>query len=165
MVFNGMICFIVFNKRNYDKLLCNFRSYKEIVSKATCTNLLIWCQQTTKTTLNCNADSFGPVCQLWSLTLKCMRDSKPQRSVQQHKSRKVTRNATNRHKHINEASNQILTNNLYKISCEYTQGMFFNAKICFNAFNIRTYDEYLYNLRNYKETVQRKICINFPIWC
>ena len=94
-----------------------------------------------KTTLKCNADSFGPVCQLWFLTLECMRDSKPQRSVQQHKSRKVTRIATNRHKHINEASNQFFANNLFKISCEYTQGMLFNEKICFNAFNIRTYDE------------------------
>ena len=31
-----------------------------------------------------------------------MRDSKPQRFVQQHKSLKVTQIATNRHKHINE---------------------------------------------------------------
>ena len=32
-----------------------------------------------------------------------MRDSKPQRFVQQHKSLKVTQIATNRRKHINEA--------------------------------------------------------------
>ena len=37
-----------------------------------------------KTALKCNSDSFGPVSQLWSVTLKCMRDSKPQRCVQQH---------------------------------------------------------------------------------
>ena len=141
MLFNEKTCFIVFNKRNYDDMFCNFRNYKETVQRTTCTNLPILCQQTKKTTLKCNADSFGPVCQLWFLTLKCMRDSKPQRSVQQHKSRKVTRIATNRHKHINEASNQFFANNLFKISCEYTQGMFFNAKICFNVFNIRTYDE------------------------
>ena len=35
-----------------------------------------------------------------------MRDSKPQRCVQQHKLLKVTRNATNRDRHINEASKQ-----------------------------------------------------------
>ena len=29
--FNGKICFIVFNKRIYDELFCNFRSYKETV--------------------------------------------------------------------------------------------------------------------------------------
>ena len=49
---------------------------------------------------------FGPVCQLWSVTLNCRRDSKPQRCVQQHKWLKVTRNAVNRDKHINEASKQ-----------------------------------------------------------
>ena len=37
-----------------------------------------------------------------------MRDSKPQRCVQQEKSLKVTRNATHKNKHINEASKQIL---------------------------------------------------------
>ena len=70
-----------------------------------------------------------------------MRDIKPQRFVQLLKLLKVTRNATNVNKHINEASKQTLANNLFKISSEYTQGMVFNAKICFNAFNIRTYDE------------------------
>ena len=50
----------------------------------TCTNFPIWRQQTTKTTSKCNTDSFGPVCQLWFVTLKCMRDSKPQRCIQQH---------------------------------------------------------------------------------
>ena len=35
-----------------------------------------------------------------------MRNSKPQRCIQQHKSLKMTRNPTNRDKHINEASKQ-----------------------------------------------------------
>ena len=37
-----------------------------------------------------------------------MHDSKPQHNVQQHKSLKVTQNATNRDKHINETSNKPL---------------------------------------------------------
>ena len=37
-----------------------------------------------------------------------MRDSKQQRCVQQHKSLNVNRNATNRDKHINEASKKHL---------------------------------------------------------
>ena len=77
--------------------------------------------------------SFGPVCQLWSIKLKCMRDSK-----QQHKLLKVTRNTTNRDKHINEASKQAFANNLFKLSCKYTRDMLFKWKICFNVFNIRT---------------------------
>ena len=68
----------------------------------TCTSFQIWCQQTIKTTSMCNTDSFGPVFQLWSVTLKCMPDSKPQHDVQQHKFLKMTWNATNRDKHINE---------------------------------------------------------------
>ena len=40
--------------------------------------------------------------------LKCMRDMEPQRCVPHHKSLKVTRNATNRNKHLNEASKQTL---------------------------------------------------------
>ena len=52
-----------------------------------------------------------------------MRDSKPQRCVQQHESLKVTRNATNREKHINETLKQAFATNLFKISCKYTQGM------------------------------------------
>ena len=77
--------------------------------------------------------SFGPVCQLWSIKLKCMRDSK-----QQHKLLKVTRNTTNRDKHINEASKQAFANNLFELSWKYTQIMLFKWKICFNVFNIRT---------------------------
>ena len=77
-----------------------------------------------------------------------MRDSRPQRCVQQHKSLKVTQNATNRGKHIHEASKQSFANNLFKISRKYTQGMFSNWKICFNVFNNRTYDKLLCNLKN-----------------
>ena len=68
-----------------------------------------------------------------SIKLKCMRDSK-----QQHKLLKVTRNTTNRDKHINEASKQAFANNLFELSCKYTQDMLFKWKICFNVFNIRT---------------------------
>ena len=40
--------------------------------------------KTIKSASKCNADLFGPVRQLWFATFKCMRDSKPQRCVQQH---------------------------------------------------------------------------------
>ena len=62
-----------------------------------------------------------------------MFDCKPQRCVQQHKSLKVTQNATNRDKHKNEAFKQIFAKNLFKKSCEYTRGVPFILKICFNA--------------------------------
>ena len=103
-----------------------FRKFEKISENAqftTCTNFLFWCQQTTKTISKYNTESFGPVCQLWFVTFKRMRDSKPQRCFQQHKSLKVLGNATNRNKHINEASKQSFLNNLFKISCKYTQGM------------------------------------------
>ena len=70
-----------------------------------------------------------------------MRDSEPQSCNQQHKQLKVTQNATNRDKHINEESEQVFADNLFKISCKYTQDMLFNWKICFNVFNIQTYDD------------------------
>ena len=53
-----------------------------------------------------------------------MRDSKPQRFVQQHKSLKVTQIATNRGKHINEAWKKIFARNLSLISCKYMKIMF-----------------------------------------
>ena len=87
-----------------------------------------------KTTSNCNTNSFGPVCQLWSITFKCMRDSTPQRCVQHHKPLKVTQNAINRDKHINEALKQIFANNLVKISYKNMQGKPFNWNVCFNVF-------------------------------
>ena len=86
----------------------------------------------------CNADSFGPVCQLWSVNHKCMHDSKPQ-----HNSLKVPRSAKNRDKHINEASKQTFANNLIKKLCKHTQGMLSNWKFYFNAFNTKTFDEFL----------------------
>ena len=66
-----------------------------------------------------------------------MHDKKPQRCVQQHKSLKETRSATNGDKHINEASKQTFANNLFKILCKYYEDMLSNWNICFNAFNIR----------------------------
>ena len=83
-----------------------------------------------------------------------MRDAKVQRCVQQHKSFKVTRNATNRDKHINEASKQTFAYNIFKMSCKYMQGMLSNWKICFNLINIRVYDESLCNLGKLSETVE-----------
>ena len=83
-----------------------------------------------------------------------MRDSKPQ-----HKSLKVTRNATNRDKHINEASKQIFADNLLKVSCKYRQGMLSNCRFCFNVFNIRIYDELLCNLSNIIETVKGRTAL------
>ena len=67
-----------------------------------------------------------------------MHDSKPQ-----HNSLKMTGNAKNRDKHINEASKQTFANNLVKKSCKHTQDMLSNWKICLNVFNIKTYDEFL----------------------
>ena len=93
----------------------------------------------------------------------CMRDSKPQRCVQHHKSLKVTQNAINRDKHINEASKQTFANNLFQILFKYTQGMVFNRNICGNAFNIRNYDEFVCILSKINETVQKMAYNNFPV--
>ena len=82
-----------------------------------------------------------------------MRDSKPQRCVQKHELLKVTRNATYRDKHKKETSKQTFANNLFKISCKYTQGMLCNWKISFHVINIRTYDETLCTLSEVNETV------------
>ena len=87
-----------------------------------------------------------------------MRDSKPQRWIQQHKSLKVTRNATNGDKHINEATKQIFANNLFKISRKYTQGMLSNPKICFSALKIRSYDQSFCNLSKIDQTLQTVTC-------
>ena len=114
--------------------MCKFSKISETAQRATCTNFPVSSQQTTKTTSNCNTNSFGPVCQLWSITFKCMRDSKPLRSVQHHKPLKVTQNAINRDKHINESFKQIFANNLVKISYKNMQGKPFNWNVCFNVF-------------------------------
>ena len=60
-----------------------FEQIYESVQKMTQTNSRICCQLTTKPTWKCNTESFGSLSKLWSVTLKCMRDSKPQRYVQQ----------------------------------------------------------------------------------
>ena len=52
-----------------------------------------------KNNFKANTVSFGPVIKLWSVNFTCMRDSKPQRCLQQHNSLKMNRNATNRNKH------------------------------------------------------------------
>ena len=84
-----------------------------------------------------------------------MRDSKPQRCVQEDKSLKVTQNATYRHKHINEALKQTFTNNLLKMSFKYTQGMLSNWKICFNVIIIPNYDKNLCILSKNNETLMQ----------
>ena len=94
-----------------------------------------------------------------------MRDSKPQRCVQHHKSLKVTQNALNRDKHINEASKQTFANNLFWIICKCMQGMVFNRNICGNAFNLRNYDEFVCILSKINETVQKVTYTNVPVWC
>ena len=146
MLSNWRICFNVFNQRTYDEFLCNLSKIYLIVHTTTCSNFPKWYQQTTKATLKCNTESFWPVCKLWIVTHKCIHDSKPQGCDQQHKLLKVTWNATNRCKHKNQASKQSFANNLFKISCKYTQGMLSNWKLWFNGFNIRIYDEILCSL-------------------
>ena len=84
-----------------------------------------------------------------------MRDNKQQRCVQQHKSLKVTRNATNGDKHINEAFEKSFAITQFTISSKCAQGMLSYWKIFFNAFNIRVYDEVLKALSQINETVQR----------
>ena len=153
MLFNWKICFNVINLPTYVDFLCNLSKINETLLQTTCINFPLWCQQITKTISKCNKDSFGPVCQLWSVNYNFMRDSKPQCCFQQHKSLKVTRIPTNRNKHKNEASKETFATNLFKISCKYTQGMLSNWKICFNVINIRTYDKRLCNLSKNNETV------------
>ena len=92
-----------------------------------------------------------------------MRDSKPQRCVQHHKSLKVTRNPTNRDKHINEASKQTNSSNLFKISCKDTQGMLSNWKVCFNAINLPNFDVVWCVLSKINVSVQRLTSANFQI--
>ena len=74
--------------------------------------------------------------------LNCMRDSKPQRCVQQHKSLKVKRNARNEDEQGCEAFKQTFANNLFKISFKYTQCMLSNRKFSFNALIVPIYHEF-----------------------
>ena len=119
---------------NLDEVLCNLSKISETAQRATSTNFPVSSQQTTKTTSNCNTNSFGPVRQLSFITFKCMRDSKPQRCVQHHKSWEVTQNAINRDKPINETFKQIFANNLVKISYKNMQDKPLNWNVCFNVF-------------------------------
>ena len=64
---------------------------------------------------------------------------------------------------MNEASKQIFANNLFKMSCKYTQGIPSKWKICFNVINIRTYDELLLNLSKIYETVKQTTRNNFTV--
>ena len=104
MLSDWKICLKIINISTYDKSLSNLRKISENVQFTTCTNFLFWSQQITKTISKYNTDSFGPICQLWFVTLERMRNSKPQRCIQPHKSLKVPRNATNWDQHKNEAS-------------------------------------------------------------
>ena len=54
--------------------------------------------------------------------------------VQHHKSLKVTQNAINRDKHVNETFKQIFANNLVKISYKNMQDKPLNWNVCFNVF-------------------------------
>ena len=101
--------------------------------------------------------NFGP------LSFKCMRDSQPQCCIQQRKSLKKTRNATNGDKHINEASKQTFASNLFKILCKYTLNMLSNWKICFNALTIQNYDQFLCILNQKNEIVQKMTYTNLPV--
>ena len=86
MLYSWNICFIVFNIQTYDELWWTLSKINATAYTLTWINFPISCQQTTKTTLECNTETFGPVCHCWSVTFKYMHDSKPQRCVQQHKS-------------------------------------------------------------------------------
>ena len=54
----------------------------------------------------------------------------------------MTQIATNRDKHINEASRQAFSNNLFKKSCNYMQGILFIWKVCFNVLTKENYDQF-----------------------
>ena len=86
MLSKWKICLNIINWSTYDENLSILSKISEIVKFTTCTNFLIWCQQTTKTISKCSTNSFGPVCKFYFVALKCLR--RPQRFVQQHKSLK-----------------------------------------------------------------------------
>ena len=70
--------------RTYGEVLCNLAKLMKLQNGQFLLTSQFDVSKTLKSALKCNADSFGPVSQLWSATLKCMRASKPQRCVQQH---------------------------------------------------------------------------------
>ena len=84
MLSNWRICFNVSNIRTYGEFSCNLAKLMKLQKQRLVLTSQFDVSKTIKSALKCNADSFGPVSQLWSATLKCMRDSKPQRCVQQH---------------------------------------------------------------------------------
>ena len=68
----------------YGEFLCNLAKLMKLQTQRPLLTSQFDISKTIKSALKCNADSFGPVSQLWSATLKCMCASKPQRRVQQH---------------------------------------------------------------------------------
>ena len=108
-------------------------------------------------------DSFGPVCQIWSVNLTCMRDSKPQCCVQQHKSLKITRNPTNRNKHINEASKQTFATIFLKYHANTRKVCFPIGRFVSMSSIHELMNERLCNLSKFKETVMYTTCTNFSI--
>ena len=81
---NLKICFNVFNIRTYGEFLSNLAKPMKLQKERRVLTSQFDVSKTTKTALKCNAVSFGAISQLWSATLKCMRNSKSQRCVQQH---------------------------------------------------------------------------------
>ena len=145
--FDWKICFNIFKIRTYDENLRNLikimKLYKKrpVLTPQFDVNKL---QKQLRSVIQTHLDqsaNFGPLS-----TNAC--DSKPQ-----HKSLKVTRNATNwkqLHKWTIETK---FCEYFLQISIYYMQGMLFNEKTCFTVFNKRNYDDMFCNFRNYKETV------------
>ena len=67
---NLKICFNVFNIRTYGDFLCNLAKQMKLQKERPVLTSQFDVSKTIKTTSKCNADSFGPVSQLWSATLK-----------------------------------------------------------------------------------------------
>ena len=84
MLSNWKICFNVCNIRIYGEFLCNLAKLMKLQKEQPALTSQFDVSKTTKSALKCNADLFGLISQLWSATLNCMRDSKPQCRVQQH---------------------------------------------------------------------------------
>ena len=82
-----------------------------------------------------------------------MRDSRPQRCVQELKTSKPPQNATNENKHINTPFKKNSADDQLKITSKYTQGTFSNRKICFNVLNKKNYDKDFKILSQINETV------------
>ena len=83
--------------------------------------------------------------------------------LQQHKSLKVTRNATNPNKHLKEACKQNFAKNMCKTSCNHAQGMLSNWMSCFNATSLPKFDNVWCVLSKTEESVQKTTNTNFPV--